>query len=45
MTEKFGKNKADRNKEEIRESIQRMTDFLKLKKVSPEKVSILTSGK
>ena len=29
MTEKFGKNKADSNKEEIRKSIQRMTDFLK----------------
>lgn len=29
MTEKFGKNKADRNKEEIRKSIQRMTNFLK----------------
>ena len=29
MTEKFGKDKADRNKEEIRKSIQRMTDFLK----------------
>ena len=29
MTEKFGKDKADRNKEEIRKSIQRMTDILK----------------
>ena len=29
MTEKFGKDKARRNQEEIRKSIREMTDFLK----------------
>ena len=29
MTEKFGKDKADRNKEEIRKSIRNMVELLK----------------